>query len=157
MSNPLCSVPELSSVGLFQECSEEEEKKVWDANVGVQTEENEAPLIRVALSSPIRDGQDALVQQGWLIEHMAIEQALEVICTHHTLLNTTTQSTGAIHNGLVQSRHPILFEVNAELEDLGQAIVLHRGILYQWQHSLECLALKPIAYTPAPEDITDEI
>ncbi|KAG6871369.1 hypothetical protein C0995_005373, partial [Termitomyces sp. Mi166 len=102
---------------------------------------------------------DTLVQQEWLIEHVAIKQAqfLEVIRTHCALLNMTTWSTGAICDGLVQFRHPIPFEVNMGLENLGQAIILHQSILYQWQHSLEHLALKPIAHTPAPRDIVDEV
>ncbi|KAG6901264.1 hypothetical protein C0995_014382 [Termitomyces sp. Mi166 len=81
----------------------------------------------------------------------------EVICTYCTLLNTTTWYTEAIHNGLGQSRHPVLFEVNAEPEDLGRAIVLHWGILYWWQHLLECLVLEPIACTLALENIAEEV
>ncbi|KAG6859632.1 hypothetical protein C0995_006397 [Termitomyces sp. Mi166 len=64
----------------------------------------------IALSSLIGDGQKISVQQEWLIKHVAIEQAqfLEIIHTHHALINTTTWSTGAIHKSLGQSEHPIV-------------------------------------------------
>ncbi|KAG6859719.1 hypothetical protein C0995_004998, partial [Termitomyces sp. Mi166 len=144
--------------------SEKEKEEVQGADVGVQTEEEEVLLTGVAPSTPIKDEQDTLVQQRWLIERVAIKGTIsgtdtdsEVIHTHCALLNMTTQSNGAIHDGLVQSEHPILFKVDVGLEDLGWTIVLHQGISYQWQHSLEHLALKPVACTLAPEDITNEV
>ncbi|KAG6901263.1 hypothetical protein C0995_014381 [Termitomyces sp. Mi166 len=91
---------------------EEEEEEVQNANISVQIE---VPLTRVAPLSSIKDGQDALVQQEWLIKHVAIEQVqfLEVIHTHCAFLDTIIWSSLGIP----------LFEVDAGLEDLGKVPV----------------------------------